>query len=114
NLTSCRSMRQQSMSTFGLYILSMRRLELFKLVISFRLGKIKKMGSGEGHTVLARVMHGFVFNYFVSFFGACFAAFASAFSFAVHAFKSSCLFFLSAAVSPFGAVLNWAQGSAGF
>src|SRR5262245_610063 len=53
-------------------------------------------------------------SYFAPFFGACFDAFASAFSLAMHDFKSACLFFLSAAVSPFGTVLNWAQGSGGF
>ena len=55
-----------------------------------------------------------LFNYFAPFFFASFDAFASAFCLAVHAFKSACLFFLSAALSPFGTVLNWAQGSGGF
>jgi hypothetical protein len=47
------------------------------------------------------------------FFGVCFGAFDSAFCLSVHAFNSARLFFLSAALSPFGAVLNWAQGSGG-
>ena len=53
-------------------------------------------------------------RYFAPFFGVCFDALASAFCLSVHAFNSARLFFLSAALSPFGAVLNWAQGSAGF